>query len=157
LLLSRVKFCACTKKEEAGSEKKVAFHVKAQRVGLIHSTANWEAALIRILACLSTFRSGQLGEHLVFALKFLLQSFNLLLIPGRNSGAGLLPFKGGCSVPIPSEAGQPNIVRRSIDHSFLWRRASAGSVIIPIWMTIVAGIDIFVVLKIKIISLAKPS
>jgi hypothetical protein len=28
--------------------EKVAFHVKAQRVGLIHSTANWEAALIRI-------------------------------------------------------------------------------------------------------------
>src|SRR5438132_2198889 len=40
----------------------------------------------------------QLGEHLVFALEFLLQSFNFLLIPIRNSGAGLLAFKSGCSV-----------------------------------------------------------
>jgi hypothetical protein len=40
----------------------------------------------------------QLGEHLVFALEFLLQSFNLLLIPIRNSRAGLLAFKSGCSV-----------------------------------------------------------
>src|SRR5260370_19121044 len=40
----------------------------------------------------------QLGEHLVFALEFLLQSFNFLLIPIRNSGTGLLAFKSGCSV-----------------------------------------------------------
>src|ERR1700746_1923672 len=40
----------------------------------------------------------QLGKHLVFALEFLLQSFNFLLIPIRNSGAGLLAFKSGCSV-----------------------------------------------------------
>jgi hypothetical protein len=40
----------------------------------------------------------QLGEPFVFALEFLLQSFNLLLIPIRNSGAGLLAFKSGCSV-----------------------------------------------------------
>src|SRR5271165_3038481 len=40
----------------------------------------------------------QLREYLVFALEFLLQSFNFLLIPIRNSGAGLLAFKSGCSV-----------------------------------------------------------
>src|SRR5262249_17189922 len=40
----------------------------------------------------------QLREHLVFPLEFLLQSFNFLLIPIRNSGAGLLAFKSGCSV-----------------------------------------------------------
>ena len=40
----------------------------------------------------------QLREHLVFALKFLLQSLKLLLIPIRNSRAGLLAFKSGSSV-----------------------------------------------------------
>jgi len=40
----------------------------------------------------------QLREHLVFALEFLFQSFNFLLIPIRNSGTGLLAFKSGCSV-----------------------------------------------------------
>src|SRR3984893_12723871 len=40
----------------------------------------------------------QLREHLVFALKFLLQSLKLLLIPIRSSRAGLLAFKSGSSV-----------------------------------------------------------
>jgi hypothetical protein len=37
----------------------------------------------------------QLGKLLVFPLEFLLRSFNFLLIPIRNSGAGLLAFKSG--------------------------------------------------------------
>ena len=55
----------------------------------------------------------QLGEHLVFALEFLLQSFNLLLIPIRNSGAGLFAFKSGC--PVLEKLSLPLVKHRRVD------------------------------------------
>jgi len=39
----------------------------------------------------------KLRQHFIFAQEFCLQLFKLLLLD-RNSGAGPLPFKGGCSV-----------------------------------------------------------
>src|ERR1700730_14698697 len=55
----------------------------------------------------------QLREHLVFALKFLLQSLKLLLIPIRSSRAGLLAFKSGSSVL--EKLSLPLIKHRRVD------------------------------------------
>jgi len=56
-------------------------------------------------------------SHLVFALQFLLQSFNLLLIPIRNSGAGLFAFKSGCSVL--AKLSLPLVKDRRVDVMFV--------------------------------------
>src|SRR5260370_39291148 len=73
----------------------------------------------------------QLGEHLVFALEFLLQSFNLLLIPIRNSGAGLLAFKSGCSVL--EKLSLPLVKYRRVDAVLLAqiRNSSAFNKMLP--------------------------
>src|SRR5271165_4656166 len=67
---------------------------------------------------------SQHREHLVFALEFLLQSFNFLLIPIRNSGVGLLAFKSGCSVfeklslPLVKHRGVDAVLLAQIRNSF---------------------------------------